>query len=374
MSYVMDDDKLRSIEVRLQNLESQLTSPEVQPLDSKDKPETVSKLAETSFKTILDADIHLDNKASRILTAMAFLTAAAASTFSKIYTPNSLRADIRSDLLKAFGKYHLGTTAQKAIMDTLASKAQSIEVLGTKFEWIPLTFFLYLFFTLFGAAFCLLALGPSLNIPFLSFKANKKKPHESSSIGEPVSNRVADVDAGLAEPHESSSIDEPVSRLFFEKVAQVQRDEWRKYWLQFPRSGRPLEDAIRDDFIYECHLIAAKTRNKYSLLSWGSFAFKASIVCFAAFITNILLPSTWVMWFATKSFTSLIIFLYILMAWSRPSRGESILASILGLFIAIGSLFKKEATWRDLLDNYALLLLKTALGIKAILLILLFLP
>ena len=46
-------------------------------------------LAESSFKAVLDADYHLDDKASRILSTMAFLTAAAAAVFSKAYLPSN---------------------------------------------------------------------------------------------------------------------------------------------------------------------------------------------------------------------------------------------------------------------------------------------
>ena len=40
------------------------------------------QLVEASFKTVLDADLHEDDKAGRILSTMAFLTAAAAAVLS----------------------------------------------------------------------------------------------------------------------------------------------------------------------------------------------------------------------------------------------------------------------------------------------------
>jgi hypothetical protein len=43
------------------------------------------KLVEASFKAVVEADIHQDNKANRIVSAMAFLTAAIATTFTRIY-------------------------------------------------------------------------------------------------------------------------------------------------------------------------------------------------------------------------------------------------------------------------------------------------
>jgi hypothetical protein len=51
-------------------------------------------LAEITFKTVLDADVHQDDKASRILSGMAFLTAAAAAIFAKAYSPGIASGDL----------------------------------------------------------------------------------------------------------------------------------------------------------------------------------------------------------------------------------------------------------------------------------------
>jgi hypothetical protein len=91
------------------------------------------KLAETTFKTVLDADVHQDNKASRVLSAMAFLTAATAAVFGRAYP------------------------ASVALPPLLLP--------GTSLDLRPITFVCYLILVLIGSALYLSALGPSLNIP-----------------------------------------------------------------------------------------------------------------------------------------------------------------------------------------------------------------
>lgn len=87
------------------------------------------KLVEASFKTVLDSDLHEDDKAGRILSAIAFLTAAAAAVFG------------------AAGNL------QKTPSTIFGLNASVI------------AFSAYLFFVLVGAALYLGALGPSFNRP-----------------------------------------------------------------------------------------------------------------------------------------------------------------------------------------------------------------
>ncbi len=91
------------------------------------------KLAETTFKTVLDADVHQDNKASRVLSAMAFLTAATAAVFGRAYPASPL--------------------------------PQPLLLPGMALYLRPLAFVCYISLILIGSALYLAALGPSLNIP-----------------------------------------------------------------------------------------------------------------------------------------------------------------------------------------------------------------
>src|SRR5437763_2496252 len=95
-------------------------------------PPELIQLAETTFKAVLDADYHLDDKASRILSAMAFLTAAAAAIFAKAYSSGIP-----------------GTT----------------RVLVFGWDLSLVAFLSYMLLVLIGAAFYLAALGPALNKP-----------------------------------------------------------------------------------------------------------------------------------------------------------------------------------------------------------------
>ncbi|HKP52055.1 MAG TPA: hypothetical protein VJ183_05325 [Chloroflexia bacterium] len=66
------------------------------------------KLAETTFKTIIDANKHTDDKASRILSAIAFLTAAVTTIYTRVLT-TELNLDVFglqvSASLMAFASY-----------------------------------------------------------------------------------------------------------------------------------------------------------------------------------------------------------------------------------------------------------------------------
>lgn len=128
------------------------------------------ELAEKSFKTVLDADIHLDNKASRILSAIAFLTIATVSIFAKIY---SLKAE------------------------------SGVEILD--YDLAIISFIAYILFVLLGSGLYLFALGPSLNIP--SWLRNESKANEKNN------NKVK-------------------SLLFFNSISALTEETWFYYWQQ----------------------------------------------------------------------------------------------------------------------------------------------
>ncbi len=90
-------------------------------------------IARASFKEVLDSDIHEDGKAQRLLTAMAFLTAAAAFIFGQLQG--------ESTSLAFPGLISIG--------------------------FVPLAFFLYMAAMVAGTLFILAALGPVFNIPGL---------------------------------------------------------------------------------------------------------------------------------------------------------------------------------------------------------------
>jgi hypothetical protein len=94
------------------------------------------KLAEISFKTVMEANVHQDNKANRIVSAMAFLTTAMATVFTKIYN---------------FEKYPFDATL--------------------------ISFSLFVLFIVLGTACYLNALGPSFNLAgFRKLKEEKTDP------------------------------------------------------------------------------------------------------------------------------------------------------------------------------------------------------
>lgn len=92
-----------------------------------------ANLARESFKEVLASDQHEDGKAQRILTAMAFLTAAAGLIFAELN-----RTGIGASL-----KFPFSTT----------------------YDYLPVCFFAFVATMIIGTLFFLAALGPAFNIP-----------------------------------------------------------------------------------------------------------------------------------------------------------------------------------------------------------------
>src|SRR5436190_130199 len=62
-------------------------------------------LAKITFDTVFNATVHLDNKAARILGAMAFLTAAAAAIFARAQTLAVAPAEFREIVAQRLSPY-----------------------------------------------------------------------------------------------------------------------------------------------------------------------------------------------------------------------------------------------------------------------------
>ncbi len=198
------------------------------------------KLAEASFKTVLDADVHEDNKANRILTAIAFLTTAATFIFNAAYAPRSPTEQLKQTITQLLLPY-VNTTQITAVANNVV---QSIQVSQLTLCGLnaPLVFFtLYMFFVLLGAIFYLGALGPSLNLP-------KSKPPVSDDNNKPL--------------------------LFFRDIARKGKEEWKRYW---EVSCYSLLSQMKDDYIRNSWSIAQKANAKVTLMSYGSRFFKPAI-------------------------------------------------------------------------------------------------
>lgn len=123
-------------------------------------------VAKESFKEVLASDEHEDGKAQRILTAMAFLTAAAGLIFAEL---------------------------------SRARIAPSLEFpIFAGYAYMPVCFFIFVAAMLIGTLFFLAALGPAFNIP---------RPW-----------------------HTKDTERYPQSLLFSQLILQGTRDQWTKYW------------------------------------------------------------------------------------------------------------------------------------------------
>jgi hypothetical protein len=241
------------------------------------------KFAETSFKTILDADIHQDNKANRILSAMAFLTAATAGIFSKAYSPSQPVAE--------------GQTTSLPVMTIFGVNASL------------LAYTAYLFFVILGALLYLNALGPALNIP--------------SRFG----TRTADgKDKKVA------------SLLFFAKIGELNRETWSDYWHTLTPAD--LQREMTENFIFESHLIAQKATTKIFFMSFGSRLFKIAIVFLSPLIASMFSPNPWWFLFALLLALSGLFLTFTLEAWRPPQESRSSVGrwSTLTILTVIGAI------------------------------------
>lgn len=238
------------MEEKMQNLESRVSALETQA--EKLPSAEIIKLAETSFKTVLDADIHLDNKASRILSAIAFLTAAAAAIFSRAYSPVQTAPELQQPLTQALSPYLKAAQLPSTVSNVLQNlEKPRMSLLG--FDLALLSFSAYILFVLLGAALYLAALGPSLNIP--GWLRDQSKNKQVKSL------------------------------LFFENIASVDEDRWFNYWTE--NAPKDVQRRIKDNFIKETYLLAQKTKTKVRLMSVGSVCFKGAITSLAFLIVSL---------------------------------------------------------------------------------------
>lgn len=216
-------------------------------------PTELIELAETSFKAVLDADYHLDDKASRILSAMAFLTAAAGAIFAKAYSPTLPASDLRSKVETALsGSITLGTPSSSAVVDAVIASVQ--KPTAYLFGWdASLVFFgFYILCVLVSTGFYLAALGPALNKPAFWSK---------------------------------SEGDEIRSRLFYDFIARVDIEQWKEHWTSTPIEQ--LRARFTRDYIQETWFLADKAYAKFYWMSFGSIFFRLGLVFFILFIATL---------------------------------------------------------------------------------------
>ncbi len=216
------------------------------------------KLAEISFKTVLDADLHEDDKASRILGAMAFLTAVATGLFVSVYSSSPSE----SALTQALKSYVPSAELSKRVSDVMANSEKPEYIIIATI----IAFALYITSILIGAFFYLIALGPNLNRP------NLPKPKDDKYLSS-------------QNPSEQS---EPSSLLFFEKIIKDENN-WTSYWKC--RSNIEVQKKLLTNYIKESFLIAQKTADKVHLMGIGSWFFKFAVLCLYILVFTLLLSN-----------------------------------------------------------------------------------
>jgi hypothetical protein len=240
------------------------TEERIAALEATSKATKRFDLAEKSFKTVLDADIHIDNKAGRILAAVAFLTAACTAIFAKAYNlPDPSRP--------------------RDVMD-LAGLEVSL-----------LSFSAFLLCILTGALLYLAALGPALNIP----DSLKGAEHEVKSLL--FFETIGDLT-------ESSWVDHwGLQRT--NRVWTVKPDAKPEDVLSLEMTG---------NFLYEARLIAQKIQTKILFMGIGSFLFKLALVFLAPLVASLFTAEARWGWAAFTLGISILLFAFALESWGRP--------------------------------------------------------
>jgi hypothetical protein len=275
----------QNINNQIQNLEKQLSKLEDKVENSEAKK--LYDLAETSFKTVLDADIHLDNKASRILSAMAFLTAASAAIFAKAYSPNLITQDIQQKLIHSLSSYINSSILPSVINATLQDyQKQNLVIFGLDLALFSFAF--YILFVLLGSGLYLYAIGPSLNIPSWLRNSNNRE----------VNNSVK-------------------SLLFFKSISSVEQKIWQTQW---QGESNKIQDIIKDNFLQESYLIAQKATTKDTLMSGGSLFFRLAIAFLIPLVFSLLSLDSDSKILAIYLGLFLLLCIYVYADFQRPSK------------------------------------------------------
>lgn len=215
------------------------------------------QLAETSFKTVLDSDLHEDDKAGRILSAMAFLTAAAAGIFSVAYTPGPSTTTLKQTLTQTLLPYISTAQIPSAVNSAVESlQKPSLTIFGLSAP--VLAFSAYIFFVLVGTALYLGALGPNFNRPSW-FQGRRQGVH---------------------------------SLLFFKNIGVLDKEAWSNYWLNDKRTLAQLQAQLVKNYIDECWLIAQKEDAKVTLMSLGSLSFRIAVLFLVILMATLFLPDS----------------------------------------------------------------------------------
>lgn len=247
------EQQLSDLRWRIQSLETKLSW--------KDE-EKRFELAQVAFEHILSVGEHLDGKASRILGAMAFLTAAAAAAiFARAWSPPLPTDDISRKLSIGLEPLFPQLTDEGRTALALQVAAGLAPVRPSVFGFDPalFAFSVYILLVVLGAAFQLTAIGPHLRIsPFFADR--------------------------------SGTEGRPRSLVFFDMIARVPRDSWIAHWKNRP--VRVLESELVDNFVREVHILSEKLRDKDDLMSWGSFFFRFALMALIAVTGALVDPRT----------------------------------------------------------------------------------
>ena len=219
--------------------------------------EPYMKLAEASFRTVLEADLHEDDKATRILSAVAFLTAVATGLFVSVYSSSPSEATLEQALqpVQALNKLSSSQIAQ------IASQA-SQNLQKSPFITVAVVLFsLYILCVLIGAIFYLVALGPNLNIPNLN---KSSKGGIDSKEEQPASDKK--------HPSVKETLE---SLLFFEKISKVDAVNWSEHWEN--KSTSDLHIEMIENYYRESFFIAQKTSDKVYLMRRGNAFFQIAV-------------------------------------------------------------------------------------------------
>ena len=249
-------------------------------------------MAEKMFKTIMEVDLHLDNKAQRILGALAFITTATTFVFGQAYRPVLVRTSVKEAKLSELSpganaaqpaptitvdETHIAPpSAGKDIRSRLntALTDAPTQLSQSRFRQFrgfatPLFFFWgYMVCMVTSAALYFAALGPTFNL--------RLSPRPEPAPPKTLERVLFDPES----PGDDEAATHRDSLLFFRSIAAMDKTRLLQHWdVENPTVPvTELRKRMLENYVSEAQIVAQKAVAKFRWMSVGSILVRVALV------------------------------------------------------------------------------------------------
>lgn len=288
-------------------------------------------MAETMFRSVMDVDTHLDNKAQRTLGAIAFLTAATAAIFTTAYKPVVVRTSLGNvPVAMASAAASPQASAATGVAPVVAAEVQQIAEpmpIGSRgaardvrarldsalvsaptqyargrfrqfwgFATPLICFFGFVVSVLVSVALYLAALGPTFHLRLRKTKAASavgsglptlRSGGEQTAEPPPDDLHRVALDPERPGAHEDSTHAE--SLLFFRSIAAMPMDVLLRAW-NVADPTEPVADLRRrllESYVYEAQVVSQKAVAKFRWLSAGSILLRVALIFLGLLVASL---------------------------------------------------------------------------------------